>query len=286
MSQITNRIQTLFTTLYHALPQTKTGRTAVACAVAFAALAAWVAFNGTPRCLTRRMTPVEKEKSLPVREAQSFISCTYADNDNGVIDFAHADTAGFGFVADVTGHNKPHRKPGVQTFFQEFSRKFAEQLNGKETTQNESKKFLFETLFGLSESLENMRQASTFSLALLTVREGKKFATVIHVGDSSLFLVQGAEVRGLTPKGKRDTNDSELGSLSLHSPIFYMTIEVQSGDVIYGVTDGITDFLQDDALNRLLTEQFSFEKLKTAVKENIADPSKADDIGLFRLVVP
>lgn len=152
-------------------------------------------------------------------------------------------------------------------------------------TQSEWKNFLLSAISGLDQLIyKAIEHPSTFSLALLTAREGKKFVTIAHLGDSSLFHVQGQKLERVTPAGKDGVNQLKLGHLWHDSEIYAGTFEVQPGDVIYGMTRAITDLLKDDDLQPLLTGEFSFEKLKEALKSKIDDPKY--DTGLFCITVP
>lgn len=288
--------QSLFIQAYEAVSTPSQTRTVTVCLLAFAALAALV-ITKIPQRLWIHLFPTSSTDQIilqQVSQSYSATSCTYEGSPEGIIDFSHVlPEIGIAYVADVTGHGKPAVQKKIRPILEQFNEELKAGLINQKLSIADLGVLLRNKIFELNHSIGNVGTASTFSLAALATSNGKKHLILLHVGDSVLFhLKRTGEFNRLTPEEKSGFNQHELSSLKSPTDIYIMTKEVQSGDKIYGMTDGITDALSMHEIkaylfvkNNLLNDE-NLETLKTLLLPKITDRNKGDDIGLFEMTVP
>jgi hypothetical protein len=266
--------------------------------------------------LVQRIGQIIPLKLVHVLDYNSGVSTTYhpegsnpEQDENGILDFVHVfPEIGSAYVADGTGHGKVDKHNQLkEQVWDEFNKKFASEY--KNTVINDIsqiKVFLKDHLLQLSGLFEKKAgTASTFSLAMIVEFEGRKYVVSAHAGDSALIHInRKGHINHITPSdAEHPANKIELSALNGKSPIFIDVRPVQPGDKIFGLTDGILDFLPAKILNSIL-QKYSpsnginlLDQLKQAIenpqsKDNSPkkfDPKNkngSDDISAFLLVVP
>lgn len=232
---------------------------------------------------------------------------TSEQDQEGVLDFAHVfPEIGTAYIGDGTSHGKPESRKKLEPLWREFNQTFIAAYENSKLfdSQTQVEVFLRKCTLDLSTNFETKGIASTFSLSMLIEINGKKHVASIHAGDSTLLHVtkDGAVYRIIPVDSP--ANQSELSSLN-DSRIYFNMREVQSGDRIVGMTDGITDFIPEAKLDTLLKHDKTIQgnllaKLEQAIKDLAADDqeypgitkldptvkSKSDDISAFMMVVP
>lgn len=260
----------------------------------------------------QKIAPIILLKPVVISEYNSGVSASYylEGPAEGILDFVHVfPEIGAAYVADATGHNKPPKHKKLKEYLWDiFNEKFVldyKQANIK--TLVELNRFLKNYLLNnLNVWAETAGTASTFSFAMIVELEGKKQVVSMHVGDSTLIHVnRQGEIKHLTPN-KDPVNQLELSALNHQSPVFMDVTPVEAGDKIFGLTDGITDFLPDEILNAILQHyqpansdsligrlEIAIQNLKNEKEVhpgkkpfNENDKNGSDDLGAFVLVVP
>lgn len=225
----------------------------------------------------------------------------------GVLDFVHVfPELGTAYIADGTGHANPEKRVKLAKLWDDFNTTFEDVYKRSEIFDSQEKveKFLRERILNLSRGFEENGISSTLSLSMLIKINEKKYVASIHAGDSTLWhITKNSKVHRITPADAKDvTNQAELSSLD-NSRIYFDMREVESGDKIIGLTDGITDYLPEQKLYPLLLDKNNesdlLEKLETAIVNSAADNQypnikpfdskdkhKSDDISVFMMIVP
>lgn len=227
---------------------------------------------------------------------------TPAEDALGILDFSHVfPECGAGYVADGTGHGKAEKRPRLYAIWDHFNQKFPNMYRERKfEDKDQIRQFMRGVVLqSLDVAFANIGTASTFSLAILMKMKEKNYVASLHVGDSSLLhLTKAGRLRYLTPRGSDDKiNKQELSSLGTNSPFHFAMDEVQSGDSIFGLTDGITDFLPAETLHTMLQTARTSENLLKTIEDTILekadkatfDPqnkNKSDDISVFMMIVP
>ncbi|MBS4169461.1 MULTISPECIES: hypothetical protein [unclassified Neochlamydia] len=251
--------------------------------------------------------PLFITKTMSIQSWGCEASATYhsEDTEQGVLDFVHVfPECATAYIADGTGHGNPgvranKLEPIWNKFNGDFVSKFKSEMLG---THDKDQVLLFmkSVLLDINTSFEIAGTASTFSMAIILEIDQKKYVCSAHVGDSSLWHETRGEIHRLTPE-----SSLELSSLSKNSSIHLEIKEVQTGDKIYGFTDGVTDFLPAEILHSILCHQqidpiHLLEEIKAAIvhptferdnyvnikKLDPTDKNSSDDIAAFIMVVP
>jgi hypothetical protein len=222
----------------------------------------------------------------------------------GIIDFARVfPECGIAYIADVTGHGNPEKRAQLEIVWNKFNQDFISDYKAQAANlyNDQIAQFMKNHFVKLNKEIENAGTGSTFSLAILIEIRGKKWLASSHVGDSALIHVDiGGCVTNITK-----ADQLEFPSINGNSSIQFDWREVRSGDKIYGVTDGVTDFLPREILHSILldkdTNEVNFlERIENAIvtsniKEDRSkgikeyDPknkNRSDDISAFVMVVP
>lgn len=264
--------------------------------------------------LIQRIRQIIPLKLVAVLDYDFGVSTTYhpegsnsEQDENGILDFVHVfPEIGSAYIADGTGHGKVDKHNLLEQIWNEFNKKFvSEYKNTVINDLSQVKSFLKNSLLQLSDSFEKVGTASTFSLAMIIEFEGKKYVVSAHAGDSALIHVnRKGLITHITPSdAKHPANKIELSTLNARSPIFIDICAVQPGDKIFGLTDGILDFLPTKILNSILNNYSpsSAINLLDQLKQSIENPNSknnspkqfdsknkngSDDISAFILVVP
>lgn len=199
----------------------------------------------------------------------------------GILDFSHVfSNCGAAYIADGTGHSNPDKQKLLKPVWDKFNLEFEDDYKQK-VLNFKSKEDVFqymkEVILNLNGQIESAGTASTFSMSILVEIKGVKYAASVHVGDSDLLHVtQNGEIHYITPQNEQIISNLELSSLSIRSPIFLDIREVQPGDKIYGISDGISKFLKTETLHQILLDEDIEEgdllnRFKDAVKEDTKD---------------
>lgn len=275
----------------HAYENFATPRTAAICFLAFSALAALVAFKVPQRIWSAVATqPPVPVTILCLNDKQW---CAYSFNTYGgpveeEIDFTRViHQVGIGYVADVEGHGNTEMQTKIARILDSFSNNLGNELLDQKKpwivfSPEALSSCLTKNVIWLQNALISAGITSTFSLAALTEAKDKKCATIVHTGNSSLFhLKPTGEMCLLTPHVS--FNSFQLGE---KKGFQYETLEVESGDRIIGMTDGITKVLSMDQIRAYLLAKGPPEGLGKLVASEITDAKLRDDCCWFELTVP
>lgn len=170
---------------------------------------------------------------------------------HGIVDVTGSGRS-FAYIMDGSGHGRPDNYRKMQNVNQLMEEKLSNLLdNNQFETVEELQQAVQQVVLEVDKKMENeFRVGSTFSMAAVTQVKGKKVVLTFHVGDSSLWLVKkDGRVGQLT----QSAENKELGKgekNQLEMKIF----EVEEGDRIVGVTDGITDYLKEDFLKVIFSK--------------------------------
>lgn len=251
--------------------------------------------------------PIFTTKTMGIQSWGCGASATYhsENGEEGVLDFVHIfPECATAYIADGTGHGNPTvRANKLEPIWDKFNRDFVSRFKSEMLGTHDKAQvlhFMKSILLDINTSFEIAGTASTFSMAIIVEINQKKYVCSAHVGDSSLWHETKGEIHRLTPE-----SPLELSSLSKNSSIHLRIKEVQTGDKIYGFTDGVTDFLPAEVLHSILCHQpidplNLLEEIKTAIvhptfqRDNYVNVKKldptnknySDDIAAFVMVVP
>lgn len=271
--------------------------------------------------LIQRVGEIIQLKLVNLSQYNCGVSTTYhpdgssEENDNnGILDFVHViPEMGCAYVAGGTGHGEPEKRIELEHIWNEFNRNLP--LMCKEAKFENLvnvEVFLNQQLVELSRTFKDKDGTASFSITMIVKFEGKSYAISAHVGNSALIhMDRKGHLTFITPINREDpANKLELPSLEDSSPIFYSVHPVKAGDRIFGLTDGIIDFLPSKTLKSILqkfkteTNDQIIDKLKNAIEQTQSkdasskpkdkaskefdpkDKNKSDDLSAFVLVVP
>lgn len=173
------------------------------------------------------------------------------NNGHGIVDVTGSGRS-FGYIMDGSGHGRPENYRKMEKVNQLMQEKLSNLLdNNQFETVEELQQAVQQVILEVDGKMEKeFCVGSTFSMAAVTQVKGKKVALTFHVGDSSLWLVK---KDGRVGKLTQSAEDKELGK-SQKNQLEMKIFEVEEGDRIVGVTDGITDYLKEDFLKVIFSK--------------------------------
>lgn len=225
---------------------------------------------------------------------------TYETNGEGIIDFSYANfERGFAYVTDGTGHNNPMMAKVLNRIFSEFNRNYEEaHKNAALESTEDYKGFVAEQLKNLGTLIHTEPEA----VATLdpqrplthmnepTLKPAFSFVQVACIGEKRyLISLQMSDTTLLIKKadGSFDTSLSKeelpfgLGEKGLNITKSIKITEVAIGDVVYGFSDGIGEFLTmkecQDIISDNKTPITLLNELKDKVVEKGENYVKSDD---------
>jgi hypothetical protein len=202
------------------------------------------------------------------------VSCTYAGSPEGILDFSYKDTrSGYGFVFDGTGHGNPKMHSPYNELLGDFIADYNEALDfalnrhppfkspeeARVFVRDQIKQF---HLFIEEEALEFDEEIASFggaiSFAQVLKISGKTCAIISNCGDSKTVIFNKTTGKLTSPVV---ANRLALGGV-LNNYIdkkideYTKIVELQEGDEIIGLTDGVLDFLTKSEIETILIEGF------------------------------
>jgi len=137
------------------------------------------------------------------------------------------------FLADATGHNRPECQLKFMNCMNGIAAKLHETLS-KDQTVEQTTEAIRILLQARHTTLQEIGITSTFTGIAPFRNEGNLYGAVVQIGDSILFRVSEGRVTALTTP-----NQGSFGGNTDPTPRIYRFGE---GDIILGLTDGMTDF--------------------------------------------
>lgn len=219
----------------------------------------------------------------------------------GIIDFTKVfPEKGLAYIADGTGHAvEAQKQKAYAELWEIFDKEITEQSNIKspEACQEQLKSLLTTQ----SKRFGEKGYASTLIISQLIIGlDGKKSLAHVAVGDSDLYcLRKNGQLELITSSNINDpSRGAELSgdTRKMHKGF----TEVNQGDKVIGITDGISDFMSEETLKSVLldidttSENLGDKLYKRLIEGNCkgekaldrTDRKKSDDISVFMMIMP
>lgn len=212
-----------------------------------------------------------------------------APNAEGIDDLAYANRfLGFGYVVDGSGHNNEMMATVLRIIFNDFNKTYIEAykeeyLTGSMKTGEEYRVFLQQQLNDLGNKihedprqvLNDPKQPGTH-LDDPSLKPAMSFAQVVRLGkERVLVTAQFADTMLLIKKADgsfdstiaRNKSDGGVGNRGDLPNVKEKTVSI--GDVVYGMTDGIGEFLTLEECEKIISANKDPSLLMTEFKEAI-----------------
>lgn len=232
--------------------------------------------------------------SLDASKAFFHTDATYKTDGAGIDDVAYADsTRGFGYVADGTGHNNSMMATVLNRVFANFNETYQSAYDSAALDSPEkSKNFVKDQLTFLGNAIHNEEEAvqndpkkpGMTHMNDGTLKPAFAFAQIVKIGDkSSLISVNYSDTMLLIKKadGSFDTSlakpKTDYGLGERHRNVEKMITEtaLQPGDVVYGFSDGIGEFLTMQECQQIISKNSDPAMLLSELKAKIIENGKS-----------
>lgn len=109
-------------------------------------------------------------------------------------------------------------------------------------------------------------------------------AHVFHVGDSRVYLYRKGELSQLTKDhsvyiSKNQATLSRAMGMDSQIHVDYQTIPIEEGDILLCTSDGVHDFLDDDAISNILSEPISSQEKSQKLCDVSLEKNSDDNIS-------
>lgn len=193
--------------------------------------------------------------------------------EEGIIDVSFVDSKrGFAYVANGTSHGRPDKKEAIRQGFQEFNTHYQEALkehDGAFGSVQETIAFVKKTVTAFEKDLDQKNSSlvnSAFALAQTVTINGQKRLITASYADCMIVVRR----ENGTLEHTTAQNQSGLGcGEALNINVFAL----EDGDEVFGITDGIGEFLTEDQFKEVLDNNKDRNKLLDELKEKIIDQS-------------
>ena len=216
---------------------------------------------------------------------------TYDSDGSGNIDYAYVNPRyNFAYVADGAGHNKPGVKPVQNKLFQQFNKDYATALETSNFNSMEDiKTCLGEQLTKLAKGVyeakftekkhgveveKSMRDYSpAFSFAQIVKINGQNFLLRAQLGDCMLLArTPGGKFQPLTLNAEEMGDGAGIGHDRGRGNFVVpkvCTHKIASGCEVFGLSDGIGEYLTLEQLTKEIEKHTEREALLEALKEKV-----------------
>jgi hypothetical protein len=238
----------------------------------------------------------QRKVPSPITSALAQKDATYTTDGSGIVDFAHVNKEiGFGYVADGTGHNNPKMAPVLNRIFTDFNRNYQtaykEEFGSSKNppTLENYKNLVKNQLTQLGEIIhtepepvqdEKPNQPGFTRLDEPSLKPAFSFAQVVKVGEDRHLISAQFSDTILLIKHKDNTYDTTLAKkrddVGLGDNRRKLTkagvcedTPLQEGDIVYGLSDGIGEFLTMEELQELINKNTNPPELLQEIKNSI-----------------
>lgn len=217
---------------------------------------------------------------------------TYETDGLGIDDVAYANPKiKFGYVADGTGHNNPLMAKILNRIFKKFNEDYEAAIEQPENDLSDTeawKSFVQKQLTTLGQAIHGEPEAvdeldparplthmsdgtlkPAFSFAQVIKSNGKRELISAQFSDTILLIKKADGTFDTSLATRRD--DYGIGDpfRKLTKKGVVQVTEVEKGDIVFGFTDGIGEFLSMDELTTIINANQNVSTLLKELKEDI-----------------